>query len=362
MTHTCLPQGGLLKTQIGTPYYMSPEIWANKPYNESSDMWALGCLTYELAALAPPFMGDSFPQLKRAVMQGRYKNVPKCYSYEMSTVINKLLRVSAGTRPSAAALLASPEVQKYMKPGGYGPIAPESQRPIDLMATIVVPSGPKRRISSVLPPPCYPDARPNSPSSWPVSARDRKEAIANKANGVVGGGLSNIDETKPESNPAPKRAVPASPGLPIKAKGGAAKVVSSARVEAGRVQQREVREPTQRKALAPLNQNERESHRPTGQKPPRQPGQAAKAGARPTAAAYKPANREGLVKPSRPGREGGSKPTGRPTGRPVAGGARYGQHGAAAVGGAAREGGYGQGAGQPNYRRGQYSYKPSWWG
>ena len=70
---------GLLKTQIGTPYYMSPEIWANKPYNESSDMWALGCLIYELCALHPPFLGDSFPQLKRAVMAGRYKSIPRCY-------------------------------------------------------------------------------------------------------------------------------------------------------------------------------------------------------------------------------------------------------------------------------------------
>jgi NIMA (never in mitosis gene a)-related kinase len=29
----------LLKTQIGTPYYMSPEIWANQPYGPASDVW-----------------------------------------------------------------------------------------------------------------------------------------------------------------------------------------------------------------------------------------------------------------------------------------------------------------------------------
>ena len=43
--------------QIGTPYYMSPEIWANRPYDAGSDMWALGCTLYELAALRPPFLG-----------------------------------------------------------------------------------------------------------------------------------------------------------------------------------------------------------------------------------------------------------------------------------------------------------------
>lgn len=39
---------GQLQTQIGTPYYMSPEIWNNKPYNASSDIWSLGCMIYEV--------------------------------------------------------------------------------------------------------------------------------------------------------------------------------------------------------------------------------------------------------------------------------------------------------------------------
>lgn len=38
-------------TQIGTPYYMSPELFKNKPYNHKSDVWAAGCVLYELATL-----------------------------------------------------------------------------------------------------------------------------------------------------------------------------------------------------------------------------------------------------------------------------------------------------------------------
>ena len=39
---------GLLQTQIGTPYYMSPEIWNNRSYDASSDIWSLGCMIYEV--------------------------------------------------------------------------------------------------------------------------------------------------------------------------------------------------------------------------------------------------------------------------------------------------------------------------
>jgi NIMA (never in mitosis gene a)-related kinase len=41
-------QKGQLQTQIGTPYYMGPEIWNNRPYDSSADIWALGCMIYEV--------------------------------------------------------------------------------------------------------------------------------------------------------------------------------------------------------------------------------------------------------------------------------------------------------------------------
>lgn len=46
---------GLLRTQTGTPYYASPEVWMDKPYDFKSDVWSLGCVLYEMAALRPPF-------------------------------------------------------------------------------------------------------------------------------------------------------------------------------------------------------------------------------------------------------------------------------------------------------------------
>ena len=43
------------KTQIGTPYYLAPEIWSNKLYDYRCDVFSLGVVIYELTALWLPF-------------------------------------------------------------------------------------------------------------------------------------------------------------------------------------------------------------------------------------------------------------------------------------------------------------------
>lgn len=39
-------QNRLAYTQAGTPYYSSPEIWKNIPYDFKSDIWSLGIILY----------------------------------------------------------------------------------------------------------------------------------------------------------------------------------------------------------------------------------------------------------------------------------------------------------------------------
>lgn len=56
-------QANLARTQVGTPYYTSPEVWNHEMYNQKSDVWSLGCLIYELCALKLPFIAHDMSAL-----------------------------------------------------------------------------------------------------------------------------------------------------------------------------------------------------------------------------------------------------------------------------------------------------------
>ena len=59
----------LLYTQTGTPYYASPEVWRDEPYDHKSDIWSLGCLIYEMTTLKPPFLGKNMQELNQSVQK-----------------------------------------------------------------------------------------------------------------------------------------------------------------------------------------------------------------------------------------------------------------------------------------------------
>ena len=67
---------GLNYTQTGTPFYASPEVWRDEPYDFKSDIWSLGCVLYEMAALKPPFNAPDMNQLFKRVIKGVYPKIP----------------------------------------------------------------------------------------------------------------------------------------------------------------------------------------------------------------------------------------------------------------------------------------------
>ena len=129
---------GLGYTQTGTPYYASPEVWKDQPYNNKSDIWSLGCVLYEMITLHPPFRAENMEGLFNKVIKGRYKNIPNRYSSDLSEIVRLLIQVDPDKRPSCDELLRNNIIMKrieYFK-SFCGDDVNEDQA---LLKTIVIP-------------------------------------------------------------------------------------------------------------------------------------------------------------------------------------------------------------------------------
>ncbi|NXC00512.1 NEK5 kinase, partial [Orthonyx spaldingii] len=115
-------------TCVGTPYYLSPEMCENRPYNNKTDIWSLGCVLYELCALKHPviltvlfllfslikFQGNSLHELVLKICRGRFQPVSPNYSYDLRILISQLFKISPRDRPSINSILRKPFLQKLV--------------------------------------------------------------------------------------------------------------------------------------------------------------------------------------------------------------------------------------------------------
>jgi len=102
-----IAKNGLLYTQTGTPYYASPEVWKDKPYDSKSDIWSLGCVIYEMTTLKPPFRAEDMVGLYKKVIKGAYSKIGDNFSKQLGQVIKAMLQVNPSNRPDASQLLNS---------------------------------------------------------------------------------------------------------------------------------------------------------------------------------------------------------------------------------------------------------------
>lgn len=162
ISKACKPPEMFAKTQIGSPYYVSPEMWKNKPYGHKSDMWAIGCFLYELVALHPPFQANSLEKLASKIMTGQYDPLPRNTSPEIAAMIRRLLTLDPRARPACSDVLQTaavqsrlhllPKVDELEFDSDLGFTQP------DLLRSITTPSKPKD-LKGWLPRARYPDYR-----------------------------------------------------------------------------------------------------------------------------------------------------------------------------------------------------------
>ncbi|XP_060050868.1 serine/threonine-protein kinase Nek5 isoform X2 [Erinaceus europaeus] len=101
----------LARTCVGTPYYLSPEICQNKPYNNKTDIWSLGCVLYELCTLKHPFEGRNLHQLVLKICQAHFVPISPRYSPDLQALISHLFKVSPRDRPSINSILKRPFIE-----------------------------------------------------------------------------------------------------------------------------------------------------------------------------------------------------------------------------------------------------------
>nr|XP_012312653.1 serine/threonine-protein kinase Nek1 isoform X5 [Aotus nancymaae] len=110
----------LARTCIGTPYYLSPEICENKPYNNKSDIWALGCVLYELCTLKHAFEAGSMKNLVLKIISGSFPPVSLHYSYDLRSLVSQLFKRNPRDRPSVNSILEkgfiSKRIEKFLSP------------------------------------------------------------------------------------------------------------------------------------------------------------------------------------------------------------------------------------------------------
>ena len=97
--------GTFAKTLIGTPYYLSPELCEEKPYNDKSDIWALGCILYELCTFNHPFNAKSQGGLILKILEGEPDPIGNNYSSDLQNILYDLFQKSIDKRPSCKDLL-----------------------------------------------------------------------------------------------------------------------------------------------------------------------------------------------------------------------------------------------------------------
>jgi NIMA (never in mitosis gene a)-related kinase len=83
-----IAENGLLYTQTGTPYYASPEVWSEQPYDSKSDIWSLGCVIYEMTTLEVPFKAEDMEGLANTILAGKFDPIQKNSAFSSTTCCN----------------------------------------------------------------------------------------------------------------------------------------------------------------------------------------------------------------------------------------------------------------------------------
>ncbi|XP_044063678.1 serine/threonine-protein kinase Nek10 isoform X2 [Siniperca chuatsi] len=94
-----------LTSVVGTILYSCPEVVKNEPYGEKADVWALGCILYQMATLKPPFNSSNMLSLASKIVEAVYEPIEEgAFSERVTDMIRWCLSPDADQRPDIVAV------------------------------------------------------------------------------------------------------------------------------------------------------------------------------------------------------------------------------------------------------------------
>ncbi|CAO3670780.1 unnamed protein product [Umbelopsis vinacea] len=112
LSRTLSAGADMARTFVGTPFYMSPELINESSYDIKSDVWALGCLTFELCALDPPFQAKTQHTLATKIKSGKTGPFPKQYSPQLHSMIKAMMHTNPAKRPTTLDFFKLEKIQR----------------------------------------------------------------------------------------------------------------------------------------------------------------------------------------------------------------------------------------------------------
>lgn len=93
---------------------MSPELFKYKPYSYKSDIWALGCIMYEICNLKHAFDAQNLNGLAIKILKGNFTPMNSMYSKNLRTLVEQMLNTKPANRPSIEEILNKPFIKKKL--------------------------------------------------------------------------------------------------------------------------------------------------------------------------------------------------------------------------------------------------------